>query len=75
MKKLLILPVFIAFLSLSSCGNDGCECTKRSYNYDGDYPVSSLEVVDCPSDMEDGEDRIEWREDERIDYVLNKTCI
>lgn len=75
MKKLLILPVFIALVSLTSCSSDGCECTKRSYNYDGDYPVSSLEVVDCPSDMEDGEDRIEWREDERIDYVLNKTCI
>ncbi len=75
MKKLLILPVFIAFLSLSSCGNDSCECTKRSYNYDGDYPVSSVKVVDCPADMESGDDIIEWREDGKIDYVLTKTCI
>lgn len=74
MKKLLIVPVFFAFLFLFSCSNDGCECTKRSYNYDGDYPVSSVKTVDCPGDMEDGEDRIVWREDQRIDYVLNKTC-
>ena len=75
MKKLLIIPVSIAFLFLFSCGNDGCECTKRVYNYDGDYPVSTTEVVDCPSDIEDGEDIIEWRDDKKIDYVLTKTCI
>jgi hypothetical protein len=75
MKKLLIVPVAIAFMFLFSCSNDGCECTTRTFNYDGDYPVSSVEVVDCPADMEDGENRIEWREDERIDYVLIKTCI
>ena len=75
MKKLIIIPVFIAFMLLFSCSSDGCECTKRTFNYDGDYPVSTLEVVDCPDDMEDGEDRITWREDERIDYVLEKTCI
>ena len=75
MKKLLILPVFIALLSLNSCSSDGCECTKRTYNYDGDYPVSTLEVVDCPDDIEDGEDVIVWGEDDKIDYVLTKTCI
>ena len=75
MKKLLVIPVSIAFLFLFSCSNDGCECTQRTYNYDGDYPVSETKVVDCPGDIEDGEDIIEWREDERIDYVLSKTCI
>ena len=75
MKKLLILPVFIALVSLTSCSSDGCECTKRTYNYDGDYPTSTLEVVDCPDDMEDGDHIDEWREDGRIDYWLSKTCI
>ncbi len=75
MKKLLFLPIFIVFLSLSSCYTDDCECTKRTYNYEGDYPVSSTEVVDCPDDIEEGADLIEWREDNRIDYVLTKTCI
>lgn len=75
MKKLLILPVFIALIFSTSCSSDNCECTKRSFNYDGDYPVSTLEEVDCPGDIEDGEDIIVWREDDKIDYVLSKTCI
>ncbi len=74
MKRLSIIPLTIAFLFLFSCEDDNCECTKRTYNYDGDYPVSETEVVDCPSDMEDGEDRIEWRDDDKIDYVLTRTC-
>jgi len=75
MKKLSIVPIALVFLFLFSCERDNCECTKRTYNYDGDYPVSDLEVVDCPDDMEDGDDIIEWRDDKRIDYVLSKTCI
>ena len=75
MKKLLVIPVSIAFLFLFSCSDDGCECTKRTYNYDGDPPTSETKVVDCPGDMEDGEYIYEMREDGRIDYVIHKTCI
>lgn len=75
MKKLVIVPVSIAFMFLLSCSSDNCNCTKRTYNYDGDYPTSTLEDVDCPDGLEDGENIIEWRDDEKIDYVVNKTCI
>lgn len=74
MKKLMIIPISIAFLFLFSCEIDDCECTKRTYNYDGDYPTSKVEDVNCPSEMEDGDDIIEWGDDERIAYVINKTC-
>jgi len=75
MKKLIIVPVSIAFPLLFSCENDGCECTKRTFNYDGEYPTSQTEVVDCPSGMEDGESLIEWRDDDKIDHVITRTCI
>ncbi len=75
MKKLSIVPVTLALFLLFSCETDDCECTKRTYNYDGDYPTSEVEVVDCPSDLEDGEDRIVWNDEEHIDYVLSKTCL
>ena len=72
MKKLLILA---GLLLLFSCEKDSCECLKKSYDYSGDYPVMSVEEIDCPDDMEDGEDRITWDEaNGRIDYILSKTC-
>ena len=75
MKKLLTFTIVLAFIFLSSCETDNCECTKRTFNYDGDYPTSDVEVVDCPEDMEDGDDIIEWGDDDRIDNVVSKTCI
>lgn len=74
MKKLMIIPVSIAFFFLFSCGSDDCNCTKRTFNYDGDFPTSTVEDVDCPGDLEDGDDIIEWNDDDRIDYVIHKTC-
>lgn len=73
MKKL-IFPIVLAFLFLFSCEDDRCECVKSTYSYDGDYPVAKEEEVDCPSDMEDGDYIIEWRADDRIDYIIGKTC-
>lgn len=75
MKKLSILMITLASLFLFSCETDNCECTKRTFNYDGDYPTSEVEVVDCPGGMEDGDDIIEWRDDDKIDNVVSKTCI
>jgi hypothetical protein len=75
MKKFVIVPITLAFLFLFSCESDNCECTKRTFNYEGDYPTSDVEVVNCPAEMEDGDDIIEWGDDDKIDNVVSKTCI
>jgi len=75
MKKL-IIPVALSFLFLFSCETDNCECFEKTFDYSGDYPVMETEVIDCPGDIEDGEDIIYWDEATgRIDYIINKTCI
>lgn len=74
--KNLIIPVALSFLFLFSCESDKCECFKKTFNYDGEYPVMETEVIDCQEDIENGEDIIFWDEAQRrIDYIINKTCI
>jgi len=75
MKKLIIPSILLMLLLLFSCEKDGCECLKKSYDYSGDYPVMETEEIDCPGDLEDGEERIVWDDaNGRIDYILSKSC-
>ena len=75
MRKYVFHLLFIGLILLFSCEEtDRCECLKVTYAYDGVYPVGTEELVDCPQGMEDGDYLIEWREDLRIDYIIDMTC-